>query len=151
MINRWSNDGRVSSDEEHLAWLQANAGAWIVGAPVVDLAIVDVASGDHVGIVGIQRGLPYLLPGEVNLTYNVYRGRRGHGYATAAVVEAMRLALSQVPAVRFIIRCDPANKASSSVARRLAFRYMGSITEPGGWVGDRYAWDVAHGSLPRCQ
>ncbi|WP_416046547.1 GNAT family N-acetyltransferase [Propioniciclava soli] len=77
--------------------------------------------------------------------------RWGHGYATAAVVEAMRLALSQVPAVRFIIRCDPANKASSSVARRLGFRYLGSISEPGGWVGDRYTWDVAHGSLPRCQ
>ena len=142
LVNRWSNDGRISTDEQHLAWLRRNADAWRDCGPVVDLAIEDAATGEHIGVVGIQRGLEYLQPGEVNLTYALYAGCRGRGYATAAVREAMRLAAEQGAVTRFLIRCDPANTASGAVARRLGFSYVGAITEPGGWTGDRYVWQV---------
>lgn len=148
LVNRWSNDGHTSTDAQHLAWLERSAAAWRAGDPVVDLAIEDADTGDHVGVVGIQRGLPFLQPGEVNLTYAVYAGRRGRGYATAGTLEAMRLAATQSAVSRFLIRCDPANVASGAVARRLGFAYLGRLAEPGGWAGDRYAWDVVDGRLP---
>lgn len=143
LVNRWSNDGQVSTDEQHLAWLERNAAAWAAQADVVDLAIEDESTGQHVGVVGLQRGLDYLLPGEVNPTYSLYQGRRGRGYATAAVRAAMRLAVAQWPVKRFLIRCDPANVASAAVARRLGFTSVGVVTEPGGWAGDRYVLDVS--------
>lgn len=66
LVNRWSNEGRVSTDEEHLSWLHRQAAAWQAQDLVVDLAVEDAQTGEHFGVVGIQRGLPYLEPGEVN-------------------------------------------------------------------------------------
>lgn len=144
LVVRW-NGGRASSDDEHRSWLRRNERAWQEGAPVVDLAIEDERTGEHVGVVGVQRGLSYLEPGEVNLTYTLYAGHRGRGYATAAVVEAMHLALTGGSVSRFLIRCDPANERSGAVARRLGFTAHGSVTEPDGWTGDRYSWSTDRG------
>lgn len=149
LVNLWSNGGRVSTDEEHLAWLRRNAAARQAQDPVVDLAVEDAQTGEHVGIVGIQRGLPYLKPSEVNLTYTLYAGRRGRGHACAAVLEAMGLAMTRPPVERFLIRCDPANVRSAALARRLGFCHRGSFTEPDGWTGDRYEWNLVDSELPR--
>jgi lipoprotein-anchoring transpeptidase ErfK/SrfK len=97
-----------------------------------DLAVEDAASGEHVGVVGIQRRRPELEAGDVNLTYAVYAGRRGRGYATAAVRAAMVLALERGPVGRFVIRCDPANVDSAAVARRAGFIEHGPVAEPDG-------------------
>ncbi|ANS80477.1 putative transferase [Serinicoccus hydrothermalis] len=145
LVDRWVNGGRTSTTEEHLAWLERMADAWRARADVVDLAVEDAATGEHVGVVGIQRGLSYLRPGEVNLTYTLYAGRRGCGHATAATRAAMRLAAAQAPVTRFLIRCAPANHASAAVARRLGFRHVGIVAEPDGWSGDRYVCDVENG------
>ncbi len=145
LVDRWVNGGRASTTEEHLAWLERMAHAWRAGADVVDLAVEDATTGEHVGVVGIQRGLSYLRPGEVNLTYTMYAGRRGRGYATAATRAAMQLAADQAPVTRFLIRCDPANHASAAVARRLGFRHVGIVAEPDGWSGDRYVHECGSG------
>lgn len=147
-VNRWTNDGHASTLAQHRSWLARNEQAWREHADVVDLAVEDADTGEHVGVVGIQRGLDYLDDGEVNLTYTLYAGRRGRGYATAATLVAMELALSQAPVRRFIIRCDPGNRPSGAVARRLGFQYVGAVAEPDGWQGDRYVWEVVDGLLP---
>lgn len=148
LVNRWTNDGRSSTLGQHRAWLARNEQAWRGHADVVDLAVEDADSGEQVGVVGIQRGLDCLNDGEVNLTYALYAGRRGRGYATAATHAAMELALSQAPVRRFLIRCDPDNKPSGAVARRLGFHYVGAVAEADGWQGDRYIWDVVDDLLP---
>lgn len=149
LVNHWVNDGRQSSDEQHLAWLHRQARAWRTNDDVVDLAVEDADTGAHVGVVGLQRGLDYLDPGEVNLTYALYAGHRGRGLATAAVVAAMELALTRGTVLRFLIRCDPGNHASAGVARRLGFRYVGRVAEPDGWAGDRYVREMPHPSPDR--
>ncbi|WP_158600570.1 GNAT family N-acetyltransferase [Tessaracoccus antarcticus] len=146
VVNQWTNGGRVSTVEEHLAWLNRNARAWRDGGPVVDLAIELCDTGEHVGVVGVQRGLPYLDPGEVNLTYALYGGQRGRGFATAAVSLAMRLAVDQEPVTAFLIRCSPVNSSSAAVARRLGFSYVGCVVE-GSEPLDRYVLSAA--ALPR--
>lgn len=131
LVDRWTNAGRRSSDAEHLAWLRANAEAWRAGGDLLDVAVED-ADGEHVGVVGIQRRRPGLAADDVNLTYALYAGFRGRGYATAAVEAAMSLAMERAPVSRFVIRCDPANVASASVARRLGFEEHGLVEEPDG-------------------
>ncbi len=147
LVNRWTNDGHSSTQQQNRAWLARNEQAWRDRADVVDLAVEDADTGEHVGVVGIQRRLDYLEEGEVNLTYTLYAGRRGRGYATAAALAAMELALSQAPVRRFLIRCDPDNTPSGAVARRLGFQYVGAVVEPDGWRGDRYVCEVADGHL----
>ncbi len=128
-VNAWSNGGRVSSLDQHLAWLERNARAWHDNEPVVDLAIERCDTGEHVGVVGIQRELPYLAPGEVNLTYALYGGQRGKGFVTAAVTLAMRIANEQGSVTAFLIRCSQENRKSAAVAERLGFSYVGCVVE----------------------
>ena len=103
-------------------WLVGNATAWESGLPLVDLGIEDEATGALCGTTGMQRGLDYLEPGEVNLTYCLYPNWRGRGYATRAVRLAMEVARSRGPVHRFVIRVAPWNGESIRVAERLGFR-----------------------------
>lgn len=133
-IVHWVNGDRVSTDEEHLAWLRRQAAGWPGGADVVDVGVElvdDRGEAALAGIVGIQRGLDYLQEGQVNLTYTLYPQHRGAGLATRAVALVMRAALERWPwQVReFVIRCDPANTASAEVARRLGFTEVGLVAE----------------------
>lgn len=59
----------------------------------------------------------------MNLTYLLYPQWRGQGYATRAVVLAMALAEERSHVARFVIRADPNNPGSLSVARRAGFTY----------------------------
>jgi len=131
-IVRWVNDGVVSTDDQHLAWLRRQHRAWQDGEDVVDLGVEDVATGVLTGIVGLQRALPYLAEGQVNLTYSVYPDHRHKGLACRAVRLAMAVAATRWRVREFVIRCDPANTASAAVARRLGFSYLGPRHEPEG-------------------
>ncbi len=131
-ITRWVNGGRPSTASEHLSWLRRQAAGWPGGADVVDLAAE--LDGVLVGIVGIQRGLDYLQPGQVNLTYTVYPQHRRQGLATRATALSMDAARTRWPGQvhEFVIRCDPANAASAAVARSLGFTDLGLVEEPEG-------------------
>ncbi len=83
--------------------------------------MVEVATGRLAGCVGIQRGLDYLRPGQVNLTYALYPQCRGRGLATRAVRLAMEVARRRETAGEFVIRVAPDNLASIRVAQRLGF------------------------------
>lgn len=132
LVVRWSGGGEPSTEEEHRAWLRRNARAWTDDEDLLDLAVEDAVTGEHVGVVGIQRHRPELDEGDVNLTYAVYAGHRGRGYAAAAVRAAMSTAGTRGPVRRFVIRCDPENGASAAVAARAGFTAHGVVAEPGG-------------------
>lgn len=131
-IVRWSGGGVVSSDAEHLAWLRRNAAAWAHGADVVDLGVERVDSGELAGVVGIQWGMSYLQPGQVNLTYAIYPRHRGLGLATRATRLAGEVAASRWPVTELVIRCDRRNTASAAVAIRLGFIALGEVVEAEG-------------------
>lgn len=129
---QWTNGGHASTDGQHLNWLCRQSVAWCDGSDVVDLGIELVSTGELAGVVGIQRRLPYLAEGQVNLTYAVYPPHRSEGVATRAVRLAMDVAASRWRVREIIIRCDPANEASSAVARTLGFVYLGRRAEEEG-------------------
>lgn len=115
--------GQRPSPAQVAQWLEINAVAWTQRGPVVDVGIIDVASGVLCGCVGIQRGLDYLAPGKVNVTYALYPAWRGRGYASRAVKLALNTALEQGPVREFVIRVAPENAQSSAVAERSGFTY----------------------------
>ena len=113
--------GRRPTEAQVRQWLTRNATAWSCGGPVVDLGIEDKATGVLCGIVGMQRALDYLEPGQVNLTYSLYPMWRGRGYATRAVRLAMALAPAGADVDQFAIRAAAWNVESIRVAERLGF------------------------------
>ena len=115
--------GEPPKFEQVRLWLAANASAWASDEPVVDLGIEDKSTGSLCGTVGIQRGLDYLEPGQVNLTYSIYPLWRGRGYATRAVRLAMEVARRHPDVDQFVIRAAAWNRASIRVAQRLGFAY----------------------------
>lgn len=100
-----------------------DADAWAEHGQVYELGVEDLATGELVGVVGGQRGLDYLSPGQVNLPYAVYPPWRRRGIATMAPAAAMDIARKRGPVEEFVIRAAPDNHASAAVARRLGFRF----------------------------
>jgi RimJ/RimL family protein N-acetyltransferase len=115
--------GESPTASQVLQWLTTNASAWARGEELIDLGIQDKATGSLCGSVGIQRGLDYLEPGQVNLTYSLYPNWRGRGYATRAVRLAMLSARHRGGVEQFVIRVAAWNGASIRVVQRLGFRF----------------------------
>ena len=122
--------GQRNTEAGHRDWLVGARQRWESGTDVFDLGIevVDGAPGFApaefgvlTGMVGLQWGMDYLEPGQLNLTYAVYAPFRGRGVATGGVSMAMEMAPSLWPVREFVIRADPDNAASTAVARRSGF------------------------------
>ena len=74
-------------------------------------------------MVGLQSQVPYLKPGQVNVTYALYAAYRGQGLASEAVRLAMGLGGEVfAAATQFVVRTHPGNEHSAAVARRLGYR-----------------------------
>lgn len=64
----------------------------------------------------------------VEIGYEIEQPFRGHGYATAAVVELLRLAEER--GVRhFIASCSPENEPSLAIVRKLGFVQTGQVMD----------------------
>jgi RimJ/RimL family protein N-acetyltransferase len=64
-------------------------------------------------------------PGDVNLAYAVHPWARGRGVAVDAVALVCHLLRAGSLGNRAVIRTEPANGASSRVAEKAGFRYLG--------------------------
>ncbi len=122
--------GRRNTEAGHRNWLIEAQERWESGNDLLDLGIEVVPGaagfssrefGVLTGLVGLQWGMDYLGPGQVNLTYAVYAPFRGRGVASEAVTMAVDLAPRLWPVREFVIRADPDNAASVGVARRAGF------------------------------
>lgn len=124
---RWLSGGR-STLQDQRAHVAAAALAWAEQAAAVDLGIERVEDGTLIGTLGIQSGMSYLDPGQVNLTYGLYPPWRGQGLATRAVRLAIDVACRRFEPDLLVIRVHPANEVSAAVARRLGFVYSRHTT-----------------------
>ncbi|HZA16635.1 MAG TPA: GNAT family N-acetyltransferase [Pseudonocardiaceae bacterium] len=72
--------------------------------------------------IDVQLRQPYATQEQANLAFGLYPAWRGRGLATRAVLLAIRFLHERTNIEQALIRVDPANTASSAVARRAGFR-----------------------------
>jgi RimJ/RimL family protein N-acetyltransferase len=104
----------------------------------VAFAIVDAASGDPVGMCGID---DWSSTDVAQFGYWLAAGSRGRGLATRAVT-LMTGWLLELGAARVFLTIQSENTASAAVARRAGFSYEGTLRAYGVWQGRRQDVDV---------
>ncbi len=120
---RWLNEGHASTLEGTLHWIEENTQMWRDGGPRLAFGIRDAQTEELVGMVeantdSLTLGL---LPGEVNISYQVYAPYRGRGMATRAV-RLLLEHLKSIPAAHTAaIQTEPGNPSSAHVAVRAGF------------------------------
>jgi len=101
-------------------------------------AIVDAASGEPVGMCGIDH---WSSTDVAQFGYWLARGARGRGLATRAV-RLMTSWLFELGAARVFLTIESENAASTAVALRVGFTYEGTLRAYGVWKGQRKDVDV---------
>ena len=101
-------------------------------------AIVDAASGEPVGMCGIDH---WSSTDVAHFGYWLARGARGRGLATRAV-RLMTSWLFKLGAARVFLTIESENAASAAVALRAGFTYEGTLRAYGVWQGQRKDVDV---------
>ena len=104
----------------------------------VAFAIVDAASGDPVGMCGID---DWSSTDVAQFGYWLAAGARGRGLATRAVT-LMTGWLLELGAARVFLTIQSENSASAAVARRAGFSYEGTLRAYGVWQGRRQDVEV---------
>ena len=111
----------------------------ISGNPTgVAFAIVDAASGELVGMCGID---DWSSTDVAQFGYWLAAGARGRGFATRAVM-LMTGWLFKLGAARVFLTIVSENAASAAVARRAGFTYEGTLRAYGVWQDRRQDVDV---------
>jgi RimJ/RimL family protein N-acetyltransferase len=98
-------------------YTEADARGWLESGDEETFAIVDKASGELLGSIGVR--YPGSGVGEVG--YWVKREARGRGVATRALALVARWALEERDLGRFQLRADVENVASQRVAEGAGF------------------------------
>lgn len=106
-------------------------------------AIVDAASGEPVGMCGID---DWSDTDVAQFGYWLAADARGRGFATRAV-RVMTGWLFELGAARVFLTIQSENAASAAVARRAGFTYEGTLRAHDVWQGRRQDVDV-FASLP---
>jgi RimJ/RimL family protein N-acetyltransferase len=140
----------VSDDAAFERWL-----TWAVAAPaaLADLhqppfgerAVVHLATGDVVGLVGLVPALgPFAQldgapPGgpwtpELGLYWALAPEHRGRGYATEAGAELARYLFASLTPARLVATTEHANAASQAVMRRLGMRILENPHPEPAWL-----------------
>ena len=104
----------------------------------VAFAIVDAASGEPVGMCGID---DWSDTDVAQFGYWLAADARGRGFATHAVT-LMTGWLFDLGAARVFLTIESENAASATVARRAGFTYEGTLRSYGVWRGRRQDVDV---------
>jgi RimJ/RimL family protein N-acetyltransferase len=133
---RWLS-GFPSTPETVLKWIQQNQKSWKNGGPICNFGIVEIASGQLIGMVEANAEAHRMVgvdDGEANIAYAIYPFARRQGYATRAV-NLMLTFLDGKPFTAAVIRAAPKNKRSRRVASRCGFVRTGKVLslEPAGF------------------
>lgn len=104
----------------------------------VAFAIVDAASGELVGMCGVD---DWSSTDVAQFGYWLAAGARGRGFATRAA-RLMTGWLFKLGAARVFVTVVSENAASAAVARRAGFTYEGTLRSSGVWQDQRQDIDV---------
>lgn len=116
-------------------WARFDAKGELTGAA---FAIVDAASGEPVGMCGVDH---WSSTDVAQFGYWLAAGSRGRGLATRAVT-LMTGWLLELGAARVFLTIESENLASAAVARRAGFTFEGTLRALGVWQGQRKDIDM---------
>jgi RimJ/RimL family protein N-acetyltransferase len=92
-------------------------------------------------------------PGALEIGYWIDQRLTRRGYATEATLAMTNLGFSFPQVDRLEIRCDPGNKVSARIPRRLGYRYVTTLENdavtPGGEPRDTMVWELTRGEVER--
>lgn len=125
---RWLNGG-PGTPETVLAHLQRVGAMWAAGGPIFGFGIRAAPDDVLAGTLDVQMHQPYAREGQANLAFGLYPVWRGRGLATRAVLLGMEFLRGRTSIDQALIRVDPANRASSAVARRAGFQHARTVHE----------------------
>lgn len=128
---RFLSGGR-STMETVLAWIERNRVSRETSGPVLSFGICLARTGALVGMVEANIATPGFHPGVANISYGLYPGARGHGYATRSVDLVTRYLADHAGTEVAAIQVHSENLASARVPGRLGFRFLGERVTPEG-------------------
>jgi RimJ/RimL family protein N-acetyltransferase len=137
---RWLNGG-PGTPETVRSHIERAGVMWAAGGPTFAFGIRSTIDDVLNGTIEVQLAQPYATETQANLAFGLYPASRGAGRAPRAVLLAMRFLAERTSIDQALIRADPANRASSSVARRAGFQLIGRVAENSGEL-DWFAKDV---------
>jgi RimJ/RimL family protein N-acetyltransferase len=123
-ISRWTRVPFPYTEEHARTWIEQTIRDWDDRRHAA-FAVIDAASGEVVGAIGLRLFEDYALQGSIG--YWVAKEARGRGVATGALRLLSRWALREVGLPRVQLVTEPENVPSQLVAERTGFRREGLL------------------------
>ena len=145
---RWDFTGRALTDDEARRKTAAATLEWRRGR-AARFVMVDVASGEGAGVIGVLRMGP---PGTGLVGYGVRPAFRGRGFTTRALRLVSRWALEEAGLGRLELGHKVGNEASGRVAAKAGFkaegRLSGRLPNPDGTWSDEIYYSLTRDAEP---
>ena len=141
-IVKWLSGGRstlANVEKAILNWQQN----WQTGGPRRAFGVFDCATNRLVGFVEVNLAR-IVEPGQVNVSYGVFRQWRRQGLAVRAINLMDQYLRTTKEARQIVLRIAPANVASLKFAEKAGFTFRGLFDEPEGRMA-RYVRDIESG------
>jgi RimJ/RimL family protein N-acetyltransferase len=146
-VVRWLYEPPLG-EEEALAALERRLDFTSIAGDGDGLALVlqHAETGEIVGDCGLTLVSEEHRLGEIGFVLDPEH--QGHGYATEAARELLRVAFGELRLHRVIGRCEPRNTASAAVLERLGMRLEAHLVE-NEWVKDEWQSELVYALLDR--
>ena len=126
---RWVSGGH-STLATVKAYIEDSQQGWRCGGPRRPLGIFDAETNRVIGF--IEMNLALLEPGQVNISYGIFRDYRGQGLTVRAIELVAQYLRRASGARQMVLQIAPANTRSLKVAEKADFVFVGVFDTPGG-------------------
>lgn len=126
---KWVSGGR-STLATVKAFIENSRESWRCSGPRRPFGIFDCRTNCVIGF--IEMNLALLEPGQVNISYGIFRDYRGQGLVKRAIELVAEYLQSATDARQMVLQIAPANTRSLKVAEKAGFVYVGVFDTPGG-------------------
>jgi RimJ/RimL family protein N-acetyltransferase len=136
---KWVSGGR-STPATVEAFIRNNQESWRSSGPRRTFGVFDCASNRLVGFIEVNLAR-LVKPGQVNVSYGVFREWRRQGVALRAINLMDEYLRTATEVQQMVLRISPGNTASLKLAEKAGFTFCGVFDEPKGRMA-RYARDI---------
>jgi RimJ/RimL family protein N-acetyltransferase len=136
---KWVSGGR-STPTTVEAFIRNNQESWRSGGPRKSFGIFNCASNRLAGFIEVNLAR-IAEPGQVNVSYGVFRQWRRQGIALRAINLMDEYLRTATEARQMVLRIAPGNIASLKLAEKAGFAFCGLFDEPEGCMM-HYVQDV---------